>query len=176
MSSWSVGFMGMFNSSILNSYIQNLDLCVVPLHHLEAISKNSWAKWLGLASVLTRLLYSHIKNWQRAPFLVLTLFKEDVWCEISQHSQNQTTTLISRYRVFSNGIMKKCSFWSLRTGWMHTVHFLKIRIAVLSMSEIFQTSTSPKFLNSQKNVVFFFALCFSGHVSFIYVTGASRCV
>lgn len=62
-------------------------------------------------------------------------------------------------------------------NWMDAYSpFLKIRIAVLSESEIFQTSTSPKFLNSQKNVVFFFTLYFSGHVSFIYMTGGSRCV
>lgn len=78
MSSWSVSFIAMVNSSILNSYMQNLDLYVVPLHHLAAISKNSWAKRLGLASVLTGVLYSHVKYCQRAPFLVLTLFKAEV--------------------------------------------------------------------------------------------------
>lgn len=90
----------MVNSWILNSYMQNLDLCVVLLHHLAAISKNSWAKRLGLASVLTGVLYSHVKYWQRAPSLVLTLSKAEDWCEISQCSQNQTTTPISRCRVF----------------------------------------------------------------------------
>lgn len=133
MSSWSVSLIVMVNSLILNSYMQNTDLYVVPLHHLAAISKSSWAKRLGLASVLTGVLYSHVKYWQRAPFLVLTLFKAEVWCEISQCSQNQTTRPISRYGVFSNRIMgqffcteERFTFFIPRTftrGWQLSVLF-----------------------------------------------------
>lgn len=37
-------------------------------NNLASISKNSWAMQLRLASVLTGVLYPHVKYWHRAPF------------------------------------------------------------------------------------------------------------
>jgi len=76
----------------------------------------------------------------------LTLFKAEVWCRASQHSQKQTYMLISRHRISSNRV--SCA-WEI-DGYIYNP-FWELKILATFM-HVCPTQISEI---SEKNVLFF---------------------
>lgn len=119
-------------------------------NNLASISKNSWAMQLRLASVLTGVLYPHVKYWHRAPFFWPYLRQKS---DVEHHS-----TVRSKPTCWFQGTeFLQTEFPVLRNRWVHIQPILRIK----NTSYIYACLSNSNFWNLRKKMCFFFFFSFT---------------